>query len=197
MIIGIIGPKGSGKSTIANIIKEKYNFELMSFASIVKDISSIIFDFDRDLLEGDTEESRIWRETKDLRWSEILNKEITPRITLQMIGTEFGRNIFGPNIWIEVIKNKINIKKYKNVVISDIRYENEAQFIRDNSIDNENKNILIRVNKSNLGLNSDYHSSETELYGIKEDYYIENNGTKEQLEQKIINLFNNNINIII
>ena len=192
MLIGIIGPKGSGKSTLANIIQQKYNFELMSFASVVKDISSIIFGYDRELLEGETKESRIWRETIDKDWSKLLNKDITPRITLQIIGTEFGRKILGQNIWIEVLKNKISKNKNKNIIISDIRYENEAQFIRDN------KGILIRVSKSNLEFNlSETHSSEMELYNIKEDHSIENNGTIEQLEQQIINLFNNNISIYI
>lgn len=188
MIIGIIGPKGSGKSTLANIIKEQYKYEILSFASTVKDISSIIFGYDRELLEGSTIESRIWRETVDKNWSQILNKDITPRITLQIIGTEFGRNILGQNIWVEVLKNKIFNQdlnqNYKNVIISDIRYENEAQFIRNN------KGILIRVSKSNSESQSEIHSSEIELYDINEDYIIENNGTVEQLEQKIINLLN-------
>jgi pantothenate kinase len=51
MIIAISGKAGSGKSTIGDIF-EKHNFRLDSFATSVKDICSILFNFDREKIEG-------------------------------------------------------------------------------------------------------------------------------------------------
>ena len=62
MIIGLSGNIGSGKDTIANYLVDKYNFRKVSFASKLKDIVSILYDWDRIMLEGNTPESREWRE---------------------------------------------------------------------------------------------------------------------------------------
>jgi len=127
ILIGIIGFKGSGKSTISKILKDKYNFEIDSFAKPVKDIAQCIFNWDRDMLEGETIESREWRETIDVDWSTRLDKYITPRKILELIGTEFGRYLIHGNIWIESLLNRI--KNKKRVVISDVRFENEINSI--------------------------------------------------------------------
>jgi len=126
MLIGIIGLKGSGKSTLAEILERKYNFVSDSFAKPVKDIASIIFNWDRTMLDGITEESREWREETDEEWSKIVGRNITPRLALQMIGTEFGRNLICEDIWIESLKIR---SKNKHIVISDVRYLNEAESI--------------------------------------------------------------------
>jgi hypothetical protein len=42
----------------------------MSFACSLKDTASVMFGWDRDLLEGDTVESRKFREQKDEFWSD-------------------------------------------------------------------------------------------------------------------------------
>ena len=136
MIIGIIGLKGSGKSTLAEILENKYDFVSDSFAKPVKDIASIIFNWDRDMLDGITQESREWREKKDEEWSNILDKNISPRLALQLIGTEFGRNLICEDIWIESLKMR---SKNKNIVISDVRYLNEAESIK------KNGGILIKI----------------------------------------------------
>lgn len=136
MIIGIIGLKGSGKSTLAEILENKYDFVSDSFAKPVKDIASIIFNWDRYMLDGITQESREWREKKDEEWSKILGKDITPRLALQMIGTEFGRNLICEDIWIESLKMR---SKNKHIVISDVRYINEAESIK------KSGGILIKI----------------------------------------------------
>lgn len=72
MIVGLVGFIGSGKGTVADIMTTEHGFSKESFAGGVKDAASVIFGWDRKLLEGDTEESRAWRETPDEYWSEKL-----------------------------------------------------------------------------------------------------------------------------
>ena len=65
MIIGICGLIGSGKDTIADYLVTNYNFKKLSFADKLKDSVATMFDWDRDLLDGKTDESRAWREKED------------------------------------------------------------------------------------------------------------------------------------
>ena len=67
-IIGIAGLIGSGKDTVANHLINNHNFTSVKFADKLKDGVAAIFEWPRDLLEGDTDESREWRETPDPFW---------------------------------------------------------------------------------------------------------------------------------
>jgi hypothetical protein len=129
MIIGVVGFIGSGKGTIADILVQKHNFTKLSFADSLKDATAAIFGWPRHLLEGETAESRAWREEKDEWWSEKTGKHITPRNMLQMMGTEVGRDMLDPNIWIYSLERKMDL--YPNVVIADVRFPNEIKFIQD------------------------------------------------------------------
>lgn len=127
MIIGVVGFIGSGKGTAADILVGKHNFAKLSFADAVKDATAAIFGWQRPLLEGDTEESRIFRETKDEFWSERMGKNFTPRLALQLMGTEAGRDVFHSDLWIYALERKMAM--YPNVVIADVRFPNEIDFI--------------------------------------------------------------------
>ena len=129
MIIGLSGFKGSGKDTVASYLKN-YGFETISYSGPLKDITAILFNWPRNLLEGNTKESREWREEPDLFWSEKLNIEnFNPRYALQYIGTELLRNNFYHDIWITLIEKKINDKSSNNIVITDCRFKNELKLI--------------------------------------------------------------------
>jgi hypothetical protein len=128
MIIGVVGFIGSGKGTAADILVNKHNFHKLSFADTVKDATAAIFGWPRTLLEGDTEESRNWRETKDEWWSNRLGYDMSPRLALQLMGTEAGRDVFHPDLWIHSLERKMEM--YPNVVIADVRFPNEIKFIQ-------------------------------------------------------------------
>ena len=98
MIIGICGFIGSGKDTVANMFVER-GCTHDSFAAPLKDVCSSIFGWERSMLEGDTVESRDFRETPDIFWTKKLGvPNFTPRLALQLLGTEVLRNTFG--VWI-------------------------------------------------------------------------------------------------
>ena len=105
MFVGILGFIGSGKGTVGDILSD-IGFEKISFASHLKDVTSIMFGWDRNLLEGDTDESREFREEVDPFWSDKLGRKFTPRLALQLMGTEVGRNVFGENIWIHSLERE-------------------------------------------------------------------------------------------
>ena len=107
MLIGLSGYIGSGKDTCASILEEHHGFQRLSFASAIKDIVSSLFGWDRDDLEGSTPSSREWREEIDTWWTEQLGRIVTPRIILQMVGTEMFRDCLSPRFWTTVLKRKI------------------------------------------------------------------------------------------
>ena len=130
-IIGVCGFIGSGKNTVAEILQEDHGYVNVSFAGVLKDMCSSLFGWDRDLLEGKTEDSREFREHVDTWWESRLGiKGFTPRLAMQLMGTEVMRDSFHPDIW--VIAAERIIQSHDKVVISDVRFHNEIDMIRRN-----------------------------------------------------------------
>jgi len=200
MLIGIVGFLGSGKGSVSDILVKKYAYHKFAFADVLKDTVSVMFDWPRHLLEGDTDESRNFRETVDLFWDErlfdTLGKSVTPRYILQLMGTEAGRDVFGKDIWVSTLEKRIS--GIENVVISDVRFPNEIEFIR------KMHGMVIRVARGpdpkwfdtalnhNRGIKYDMHSSYPEVHisewawiGTSFDWILSNNGTKVELESDV------------
>lgn len=135
-IIGILGFQGSGKDTVGDYLVKHHGYTVDSFANPLKDLLSTVFGWDRSLLEGSTKESRAWRETPDTWWEERLNwidnqystlGRFTPRVAMQVFGTDVMRKHFDDNIWIKSLEYRI--KDLGKVVITDCRFPNECQLI--------------------------------------------------------------------
>jgi hypothetical protein len=207
MIVGLIGLINSGKGTVASELVQKYNYRQDSFAASLKDACAMLFDWPRHLLEGDPKESREWREIVDPWWSEKLGiSNFSPRYALQIMGTDVLRNHFNQDIWFLTVENRIRKNPDQNVVISDVRFPNEIEFIR------KQGGILARINRgpnpvwyetavmANNGNSiakevmtktySSAHFSEWAWAGSKVDFEINNNGTLENLQTQVSELFN-------
>jgi len=131
MIIGICGLIGSGKGTVADILVDYHDFQKISFADKLKDGVAQVFGWDRAMLEGDTDRSRLWREKVDKFWSKETGREITPRLVLQLFGTECMRNGFDKNIWVLLVKKHMLDNPHVNYVIPDVRFPNELSMIKE------------------------------------------------------------------
>ena len=180
-VVGIMGNKGSGKGTIANRFVEHGYIEL-SFANAVKKAVSNIFSWPFELLLGNTEESRIFRETEDLWWSKKLGKRITPRIILQEFATNTMRNNFHQDIWLLTVEREIyDYEKLGQTkfVISDLRFENEHSWIR-TFLNNKIISVTRPCNQS-----YDIHESETSWLSLSRDYELVNDSTIEELNIKV------------
>ncbi len=187
-LIGICGFQGSGKDTLAEILINKYGYKKLSFAGAVKDCASAVFGWDRDLLEGCTKESRLWREQVDKWWADRLGiPNLTPRYVLQNFGTELFRNHFHQDIWIACVEKKL--EKYDKVVITDCRFLNEINLIKNK------KGTVIKIFREGIpklyydiknGYEpTDLHASEWKWIKSEEDYIIINDKTIEDLENKL------------
>jgi hypothetical protein len=176
----------------------------------LKDAVANVFGWDRELLEGTTKSSRKWREQVDPWWSERLNlPELTPRWILQQWGTEVCRAGFHDDIWVASVENKLRQSK-DDIVITDCRFYNEVNAIKHvggitirvtrgaepNWFDaakaynlGPNGNSLWSISKAKLD-KAKIHASEYSSVGLKYDYYIDNNGSIDDLHNKISQLLN-------
>lgn len=130
MLIGICGLIGSGKGSVADYLVEKHNFTKLSYADKLKDGIAAIFDLDRELLEGETTESRFWREQPLEQLSKEFGYTIKPRDLLQKIGTEAFRKTLHNDIWVILTKLTIQANPDINYVIPDVRFYNEQELVK-------------------------------------------------------------------
>jgi hypothetical protein len=203
-IIGIVGFIGSGKDTVADYLVNFHQFRRESFANSLKDAVSVVFGWDRDMLEGRTNQSRIWRETKDEWWSKRLGCDVTPRWVLQYWGTEVIRKGFHDDMWVASLENRLRSSK-DDIVITDCRFPNEIKAIHNaggrvvrikrgaepawfddaksmNKGPSRNMSWALSKQKiEKLGV----HASETAWVGQKFDVVLNNSGTIEELYQQI------------
>jgi hypothetical protein len=209
MIIGICGFIGSGKDTVADYLVNFHEFRRESFASTLKDSVAAVFGWDRTFLEGRTKEAREWREQIDPWWAERLSMPtLTPRWVLQYWGTEVCRKGFHDDIWIASLENKLRNSK-DHVVISDCRFPNEIQSIRDAggiiawvqrgdlpdwydiAVEaNQGKNVAMNELKMRK-----IHASETAWVGTEFDVILDNNGSIDDLYNHAKSIISNEITL--
>ena len=198
MIIGICGLIGSGKGTVADVLVDQ-GFTKVSFADKLKDGVSTIFGWDRAMLEGDTDESRQWREQRDDFWSAETEMEVTPRLVLQLFGTDCLRNGFHDGVWVSLLKKHM-LDNPDNYVIPDVRFRNEQNMIRElgGEIWRVQRGdipewygcaMLDNTTGSNLMEEYDVHPSEYKWIDMnnKFDVTLYNEGTIEDLRQLVLN----------
>lgn len=167
MIIGLHGDAGAGKDTVGGMLVGR-GFEAVSFADPIYRAASVI--------TGMTMQEMKDREKKEapIPW---LGK--SPRQILQTLGTEWGRQMIHEDIWIMLCMNRCF--GVANVVITDVRFDNEAEAIR------QNGGVLVKIVRSAAGLGGDTgrHASES---GVSEHLIHErlrNDGTIDDLAAEV------------
>lgn len=202
--------------------------QIKKFADTLKDIICMLIGCTREQLEDadfkntelgeewvcwflpDDKYPKLFPKSADIEWiargEKYFERKLTPRMLLQLLGTECGRNIIHPNIWVNAlmseykwINNPNGILRNMvapNWIITDMRFPNELKAVKDRG------GITIRVNsnfkhggngasvykgpsKGNRKVEPVEHESETALDSTEFDYVIDNNGTLEELIEKV------------
>ena len=122
-LIGLSGVMNAGKDTVANLIiaKRPRGLRRYSFATPLKDGVKSMFGWTTDQIED-----RQFKEAIDPKWG------FSPRKAMQLLGTEYGRNLLRDDIWVHAARNFHNdsLNQSKGTIITDVRFENEAEWIR-------------------------------------------------------------------
>ena len=201
-IIGLVGFISSGKGAVGDILADDYGFVRESFAKSVKDALAPIFGWERSLLEGDTAASRAFREAPDDYWSEVMGRNFTPREALQFMGTEAGRNVFHPDIWVRSLERRILKNSESKYVITDVRFPNEMYMIRSlggkivrikRGPDPLWWDVAVNTNIYSKGIQilpgfESIHYSEWAWVGYPFEKTITNDGTLQELKNQVATL---------
>jgi len=120
-MVGIAGPARSGKDTIGTHLLYDYGFTPLSFAAPLKKMISAMLNVNLEWINDNKE-------------IEIPVIGYSPRALLQTLGTEWGRRTLGTNTWVNIVHRQILEldPATRGVVITDVRFENEADYIRGN-----------------------------------------------------------------
>ena len=165
-VIGLTGYAQSGKDSIASILVEKYGYRRVAFADKIRE-----FLYEINPMVACSPTGYLQDLVNLVGWDKA-KQEPQVRRLLQDLGVS-GRKLLYPNVWVTPVFGTIH--SGDRVVITDVRFENEAGAV---------KNIggkLWRVKRLGFGPVND-HISESELDGYKVDQIFVNNGTLEDLE---------------
>ena len=175
ILIGLCGAAGAGKGSVAARLVAEYGFLEMAFADPLYEAASVI--------TGLPVESMKDRATKEKPLATCGGK--SPRQILQMLGTEFGRQMIHEDIWVMRTMLAVLSARRANrhgVVITDVRFDNEAVAIR------EEGGVIfevVRPGAACLAANAASHASEA---GISREHIlatISNCGTLDDLNAAV------------
>ena len=175
-IILVSAKARNGKDTVAELAKQELELKgervlICHYADLLKYICKTFFD---------------WDGVKDDKG----------RTILQHVGTDVIRiKNHAPDYWVDFIANLLWMfyDEWDYILIPDTRFPNELERMIDNF--SKERIVSLRINRPNFnsGMTQEQlnHSSECALDDYKFDYYIENNGTLEDLQLKVKDLLDN------
>lgn len=120
-IVGVCGPKRSGKSTFADRLVERHEFVRVRFAEGLKNMLRA--------LPGVTEEhtdGALKEEPCDAL------SGATPRHVMQVLGTDCMRRLVHPEFWVNAWRARVTelvAAGRRRIVVDDVRFPNEARAV--------------------------------------------------------------------
>lgn len=196
--------KPLGKEWVRWRLDESFTPETMDSESNEWYESTKYFSTKKDALEYAKEQEKFLTVPKDERrygnsaeWvvEDLVKETLTPRKILQLLGTECGRDIIHPNIWINALfadykpvcenwdsDGNCTVEIYPKWIIPDTRFQNEVEAIKTRG------GIVIRVERPTIPASN--HPSEMALDAYKGfDHIVYNHGSLEDLFNKVKSIY--------
>lgn len=174
-LVGLTGPARSGKNTVADIMCRHWLAVQYAFALPLKAMLQAGLGLNDVDLDGYRKEE-----------PNLLLGGKSPRQLMQTLGTEWGRQLVDPDIWVTQTRRWCQSFHDDDpeaaIILTDVRFQNEADFIR------RNGGVLIHIKRQNAGAVAS-HSSESGVdYREDIDFVIHNNGTLDELTAEVFEL---------
>ena len=171
-LIGLTGRAGCGKDTIADFMVDTMGFIKVAFADPIRDGIKAMLGITQDDI------------------SNRANKEATiewlgcsPRHAMQTLGTDWGREMIHPDVWLRITARRVqklmalpDSHHVAGVVISDVRFENEADWVRSAG----GSVWHIKRDQSGLTGTAARHASEQEIPRHANDRIVYNDRSPEE-----------------
>ena len=161
-LIGITGKAGSGKDTVADYLVTEHGYTKISFAAILKNMLRVA---------GLPEPAN-----RDDKEKIVDGFEFSWRDAAQKLGTEWGRSL-DTNIWVKLTMQSLD--PFKKYVISDVRFDNEAEAVRKSG-------CLIHLTGREIDMGAlSNHPSEAGVEWHPGDHVTSNSNSKVALYAKV------------
>ena len=167
LLIGISGKAGSGKDTAASYFVNKLGFLQYAIAGPLKRALEVL----------GIHEPR----DRNLKEALIPGRHYSYREAAQKLGTEWARNL-DIDFWLNLAKDYYESAAW-SVVISDVRFENEAAFVR------ERGGLIIHLKGRAADVDNATHASEQGVEVHDTDCVIYNTGSLEKLYEDLENAY--------
>lgn len=177
VIVGLRGDAGCGKDTVASILVERHGFRLVKFADGLR---ACLLALDPIVdASGFSPPVRLSAAVAEREWDGAKARYVEVRELLQRMGTEVGRNVIDPDLWVNLAVR--DIERGGDVVVSDVRFPNEVQAIRNRG------GVVALVRRPGTRDPSQawrQHVSESALAGDVPDAVLQNDGTLDELAER-------------
>lgn len=181
-LIGLHGQAGCGKDTVAEFLCETQQFRQISLAQPIRNGISTMFGLPMEYLTD--------RKLKDEPIDLLCGH--TPRHVMQTLGTEWGRNHICLDVWLKIAQREIDYQAslaaannlfLNGIVVSDIRFEGEAKWLRD-----QGGTIWHIRRPSNPHALNTSHESEKPIVPLDGEPFLINDGNIAQLYGRAVEL---------
>lgn len=172
LLIGLHGRARTGKDTAARYLAAQFALYSYAFADPIKAAITQLFSLSHAHIEGNLKEALLPGVGK------------SPRQLMQLLGTEWGREQVHPELWLLLAAQNIAYQQevdqshYNGVVIRDVRFENEAAWIRSQG------GHVVHILRPNAEVVA-AHSSESGIAIHDNDFLVHNEGTVEQFHRQL------------
>lgn len=149
VLIGLAGRAGAGKSTAAEYLRRRYDFECIAFADALKDCLALLL-ADRDIDHAVLHEPKFKAVPLDAM------HDATARHLMQSLG-DWGRQV-ARGFWVHQLAHRAGLIEgrspvHDRICITDVRYPNEEEWLHYKG------GALLRITRLSAGID-DRHSSE-------------------------------------
>lgn len=169
-IIGLAGRARSGKDTVASFIIAARGGYRYGFADPIRAMLKPI---------GVDMDNPYWNAHKE---EVIPALGVSPRKLMQTLGTEWGRNLINPELWLILARQRL-LNRGPGMIVADVRFENEAAWVR------KCGGLIVHVIRRDATAVEE-HSSESGIEVLPADVQLFNSGTLEDLQFAVRGLFN-------
>jgi len=128
-LIGFTGLAGSGKDTAGQVFVD-HAWQKFSFAEPLKAMLRTLLEFRLDGSKGTYPAQYTDGDRKEHVTDLLMGK--TARHAMQTLGTEWGRDLIHPDLWIDTFKRRASraMRDGTGIVVTDVRFPNEVEAIK-------------------------------------------------------------------